>query len=211
MAVCLKFPQKWITVYKVFYWIITLFYPVVETSHYIAIRLVNVNRHSPCVQGALVEWSLSVLIIRLATVAWRLPHWPPVWGSFWAGRLLKKLNGKSQKRADFVRFATAALSSQSAPANYDKTRLLGLHIACQYGVHINIACIIRSLVCCCCYDLKFTLADTSNLLSKIFSMFFFFFFFQKENEESMFPSQTKQWMIKILNIKCMNVLNYTVV
>ena len=34
-------------------------------------------------------------------------------------------------------FATAALSSQSAPANYDKMRLLGLHIACQYGVHIN--------------------------------------------------------------------------
>ena len=39
-----------------------------------------------------------------------------VWGSFWAGRLLKKLNGKMQKRADFVRFATAALTSQSAPA-----------------------------------------------------------------------------------------------
>ena len=82
-----------------------------------------------------------------------------VWGSFWAGWLLKKLNGKRQKRADFVRFATAALCSQSAPANYDKMRLLGLHIACQYGVHINIACIIRSLVCCCCYDLKFTLAE----------------------------------------------------
>ena len=79
-----------------------------------------------------------------------------VWGSFW---LLKKLNGKRQKRADFVRFATAALSSQSAPANYDEMRLLGLHIACQYGVHINIACIIRSLVCCCCYDLRFTIAE----------------------------------------------------
>ena len=26
-----------------------------------------------------------------------------------------------------MRFATAALSSQSAPANYDKMRLLGLH------------------------------------------------------------------------------------
>ena len=31
------------------------------------------------------------------------------------GRLLSKLNGKRQKRADFVRFAMAALSSQSAP------------------------------------------------------------------------------------------------
>ena len=110
-----------------------------------------------------------------------LAHWPPVWGSFWAGRLLKKLNGKRQKKADFVRFATAAVNSQSAPANYDKMRLLGLRIACQYGVHINITCIIRSLVCCCCYDLKFTLAglNTSNLLSKIFSMFFFFFFRKK--------------------------------
>ena len=39
----------------------------------------------------------------------------------------KKLNEKRQKRADFVRIATAALSSQSAPANYDKMRLLGLH------------------------------------------------------------------------------------
>ena len=86
--------------------------------------MVNVNRHSPCVQ-----WSLPVLNIRLATVAWRLPHWPPAWGSFWAGRLLKKLNEKRQKRADFVRFATAALNrgSQSALANYDKMRLLGLH------------------------------------------------------------------------------------
>ena len=82
-----------------------------------------------------------------------------VWGSFWAGRLLKNLNGKRQKKADFVRFATAALSSQSVPANYDKMRLLGLHIACQYGVHINLAYIIRSLVCCCSYDLKFTLAE----------------------------------------------------
>ena len=64
-------------------------------------------RHSPCV----IEWSLPVLIIRLATVAWRLPHWPPVWGSFWAGWLLEKLNGKRQKRANFVKFAIAALSS----------------------------------------------------------------------------------------------------
>ena len=101
-----------------------------------------------------------------------------VWGSFWAGRLLKKLNGKRQKRADFVTFATAALSSQSAPANYDKMRLLGLHIACQYGVHINIACIIRSLVCCCCYDLKFTLAEYFKpTVEDIFRVFFFFFFF----------------------------------
>ena len=69
------------------------------------------------------------------------------------------LNGKRQNRADLVRFATAALSSQSAPVNYDKMKLLGLHIACQYGVHINIACIIRSLVCCCCYDLKLTPAE----------------------------------------------------
>ena len=29
----LMFPRKWITVYKVFYWIITLLYSVVETSH----------------------------------------------------------------------------------------------------------------------------------------------------------------------------------
>ena len=45
--------------------------------------------------------------------------------------------GKRRKRVDFVRFATAALSSQSAPANYDKMKLLGIHIACQYGVHIS--------------------------------------------------------------------------
>ena len=38
------------------------------------------------------------------------------------GRLLKKLNGKRQKRADFVRFAKAALSSQSTPANNEITR-----------------------------------------------------------------------------------------
>ena len=38
------------------------------------------------------------------------------------GRLLKKLNGKRQKRADFVRFAKAALSSQSASANNEITR-----------------------------------------------------------------------------------------
>ena len=55
-------------------------------------------------------------------------------GSFWAGRLLKKLNEKRQQRADFVRFATAALSSQSAPANYDKVRLLGLH-GCRNGFY----------------------------------------------------------------------------
>ena len=98
----------------------------------------------------------------------------PVCGSFWAGRLLKKLNGKRQKMADFVRFATAALSSQSAPANYDKRRLLGLHIACHYGVHINIACIIRSLVCCRCYDLKFTLAEYFKpSIEDIFHVFFF--------------------------------------
>ena len=116
-------------------------------------------------------------------VAWRLPHWPPVWGSFSAGQLLKKLNGKRQKRADFVRFATAALSSQSAPANYDKIRLLGLHIACQYGVHINIACIIRGLVCCCCYDLKFTLAGyfkPTSTIEDIFHVFFFFFLLRKK-------------------------------
>ena len=114
-----------------------------------------------------------------------------LWGSFWAGRLLKKLNGKRQKRADFVRFATVDLSSQSAPANYDKMRLLGQHIACQYGVHINIACIISSLVCCCCYDLKFTVAECFKpTIEDIFHVFFFFF--KKENEESMSPSQTKQ-------------------
>ena len=118
------------------------------------------------------------------------------WGSFWAGRLLKKLNGKRQKRTDFVRFATAALSSQSSPANYDKMRLLGLHIACQYGVHINIACIIRSLVCCCCYDLKSTLAeyfkptveDIFHVLFFVLFLFLFCFVFKKENEESMSPS-----------------------
>ena len=70
-----------------------------------------------------------------------------------------KIEWEKAKKGRFVRFATAALSSQSAPANYDKMRLLALHIACQYGVHINIACIIRSLVCCCCYELKFTLAE----------------------------------------------------
>ena len=85
------------------------------------------------------------------------------------------------------------LSSQSAPANYDKMRLPGLHIECQYGVHINIACIIRSLVCCCCYDLNFTLAEYFKpTVEDIFHVFFFFFFFKKENEESMSPSQTKQ-------------------
>ena len=98
-----------------------------------------------------------------------------VWGSFCAGRLLKKLNGKRQKRADFVRLATSALSSQSAPANYDKMRLLGLHIACKYGVHINIACIIRSLVWCCCYDLKFTLAEYFKPTIEDIFLFFFFF------------------------------------
>ena len=100
--------------------------------------------------------------------------------------IAQKLSGNRQKSADFVRFATATLSSQSAPANYDKMGLLGLHIACQYGVHIDIACFIRSLVCCCCYDLKFTLAEylKPTILSKIFSMLlllllllFFFFFF----------------------------------
>ena len=91
-----------------------------------------------------------------------------------------------------MRFATATLRSQSAPANYDKMRLLGLHIACQYGVYINKACIIRSLVCCCCYDLKFTLAVYFKpTIEDIFHVFFFFFF-KKENEESMSPSQIKQ-------------------
>ena len=143
------------------------------------------HRHSPCV----VEWSLPVLIIRLATVAWRLPHWPPVWGHSGPAGCSKNWMGKGKKRADFVRFAIAALSSQSAPANYDKMRLLGLHIACQYGVHVNIACIIRSLVCCCCYDLKFTLAEYFKpTIEDIFHVFFF----KKENEESMSPSQTKQ-------------------
>ena len=89
-----------------------------------------------------------------------------------------------------MRFATTALSSQSAPANYDKMRLLGLRIACQHGVHINIACIIRSQVCCCCYDLKFTLAEyfkptIEDIFHVFFFFFFFFFFFNKENEESM--------------------------
>ena len=64
------------------------------------------------------------------------------------------------------------------PANYDKMRLLGLHIACQYGVHINIACIIRSLVCCCCYDLKFTLAEYFKpTIEDIFHVFVFCFLF----------------------------------
>ena len=126
-------------------------------------------------------------------MAWRLSHWPPVWGSFFAGQLLKKLSWKRQKRADFVRFATAALSSKSAPANYDKMRLLGLHIACQYGVHINIACIIRSLVCCCCYDLTFILAEYFKpTIEDIFHVFFFFFFFFKKENESISPSHTKQ-------------------
>ena len=92
----------------------------------------------------------------------------------------QKLNGKRQKKVDFVGFATATLSSQSANANHDKIRLLGLHIACQYGVHINIACIIRSLVCCCCYDLKFTLAEyfkPTGTIEDIFQVFFWFFFF----------------------------------
>ena len=145
-----------------------MYYHVALISQYVYDEC---HRHSPCV----VEWSLPVPIIRLATVAWRLSHWPPVWGSFWAGRLLKKLNGKRQERADFVRFATAALSSQFAPANHDKMRLLGLHIACQYGVHINKACIIRSLVCCCCYDFKFTLAEYFKpTIEDIFHAFFFF-------------------------------------
>ena len=101
-------------------------------------------------------------------------------GSFWAGRLLRKLNGKGQKRADSVRFATAVLSSQSAPANYDKMRLLGLHRACQYGVHINIACIIRNLVCCWCYDLKFTLAEYfKSTVEDIFHVSFVLFFQRK--------------------------------
>ena len=101
-------------------------------------------------------------------------------GSFWAGWLLKKLNGKRQKRAYFVGFSAAALSSRFAPANYDKMRLLGLHIACQYGVHINIACIIRSLVCCCCYDLKFTLAEYFKpTIEDIFHVCLFFFLRKK--------------------------------
>ena len=109
-------------------------------------------------------------------MAWRLPHWQPVWGSFWVGRLLKKLNGKRQKKADFVRFATAALSSQSVPANYNEMRLLGLHIACQYGVHINKDFIILSLVCCCCYDLKFTLVEYFKpTIEDIFVLFYFCF------------------------------------
>ena len=33
VADCFKFPRKWLTVYKVFYWIISLLYSVVETSH----------------------------------------------------------------------------------------------------------------------------------------------------------------------------------
>ena len=54
--------------------------------------MVNVNRHSQCTG----RMPLPV-IIRLATVAWRLPHWPPVWGSFWVGQLLKKWVGKGKK------------------------------------------------------------------------------------------------------------------
>ena len=162
-----------------------MYYHVALISEYV---YGECHRNSPCV----VEGSLPVLIIRLATVAWRLPHWPPVWGSFWAGRLLKKLNGKGQKRADFVRFATTTLSSQSAPANYDKMRLLRLHIACQYGVHINVACIIYSLVCCCCYDIKFTPAEYFKpTIEEIFHVLFLLFF-KKENKESMSPRQTKQ-------------------
>ena len=40
-ADCLKFPRKWITVYNVFYWIITLLYSVVETSHQSIIKWGN--------------------------------------------------------------------------------------------------------------------------------------------------------------------------
>ena len=58
----------------------------------------------------------------------------------------QKIEWEKAKKGRFVRFATAALSSQSAPAKYGKMRSLGLHIAWQHGVHINIACIIRSLV-----------------------------------------------------------------
>ena len=112
----------------------------------------------------------------------------------------QNLNGKGQKRADFVRFATAALSSQSAPANYDKMRLLGLHIECQYGERINIACIIRSLVCCCCYDLKFTLAEYFKpTLGDIFHVFFL-------RKKMKSPCRQARLNNKILNNKCMNVL-----
>ena len=99
----------------------------------------------------------------------------------------QKIEGEKAKKGRFCEVCHGRpQSSQSAPANYDKMRLLGLHIACQYGVHINIAYIIRSLVCCCCYDLKFTLAEyIKPTIENIF-------FFLKENEESMSPSQTKQ-------------------
>ena len=155
--------------------------------------MVNVNRHSQC-----TGWMPLPVIIRLATVELSGVAFATLAACLWVilGRpVAKKLTWKRQKRADFVRFATAALSSQSTPANYDTMRLLGLHIACQYGVHINIACIIRSLVCCCCYDLKFTLAEYFKpTIEDIFHVFFFFFFFffKKENEESISPSQTKQ-------------------
>ena len=57
--------------------------------------------------------------------------------------VVQKIEWEKAKKGPilWLRFATAALSSQTAPANYDEMRLLGLHIACQYGVHINIACI----------------------------------------------------------------------
>ena len=47
----------------------------------------------------LLWWMSSTLTVH--AVAWRLPHWPPVWGSFSAGQLLKKLNGKRQKKGRF--------------------------------------------------------------------------------------------------------------
>ena len=38
----------------------------------------------------------------------------------------QKIEWEKVKKANFVRFSTAGLSFQSAPANYDKMRLLGL-------------------------------------------------------------------------------------
>ena len=130
----------------------------------------NVIDTRPCV----VEWSLPVLIIRLVIVAWRLPHWPSgSGGGVILGRpVAQKIEWEKAKKFCEVCHVRSELPVR--PANYDKMRLLGLHIACQYDVHINIACIIRSLVCCCCYDLKFTLAEYFKpTFEDIFQVFFF--------------------------------------
>ena len=146
-----------------------MYYHVALISQYV---YGECHRHSPCV----VEWSLPVLMI-IASTNYQTGHSGVAFATLAAclgvilGRTVaQKIEWGKEKRDDFVRFATAALSSQSALANYDKM-------------------------------------NTSNLLSKIFSMFFFcfvlffvfvfvfcfvLFFFKKENEESMSRSQTKQ-------------------